>query len=157
VSDHKTLLQVWQPAALGWADGSISSLAPIFAVAVATGDARTTFLVGLSTAIGAAVSMAAAEALSDTGELTGRGAPLRRGVVTGVFTFGGAIVHACPFAFGHFKSALILAAVLSVLELLLLAYVRWRVFQGVTFFGSAAQTIIAGAIALAVGLSLGGV
>src|SRR3712207_1376835 len=91
------VLRVVQPALIGLMDGSVSTLAPVFAVAVASGDARLTFLIGLAAAVGAAISMAFSEGLSDDGSLTGRGGPVLRGTITGVATFVGGIVHTLPF------------------------------------------------------------
>ncbi len=103
------ILQYVQPGLLGLMDGTVSTLAPLFAVAYATGSPHITFLVGLSAAIGAAISMGFAEALSDTGVHTERGHPFTRGLVTGVMTFCGGILHALPFLMPEIHSALVFA------------------------------------------------
>src|SRR3954465_1075254 len=95
--NHSFLLQRVQPAMVGLIDGSLATLAPIFAVALATHDPHYAFVAGLATAVGAGVSMAFSEGLSDDGELTGRGNPLARGAITGAGTFLGGIVHTLPF------------------------------------------------------------
>src|SRR2546421_3116785 len=124
------LLQRVQPAMTGLIDGSLSTVAPIFAVALATHQPRYAFLAGLATAIGAGVSMAFSEGLSDTGDLTGRGKPYVRGAITGVGTFLGGILHTLPFLLPHYRAAIILAIVVVGLELIVLAWMRWRFFKG---------------------------
>jgi erythrin-vacuolar iron transport family protein len=153
VSDeHVFLLQRVQPAMVGLIDGSLSTLAPIFAVVLASHDTRYAFIAGLATSIGAAISMGFSEALSDTGELTGRGTPLSRGLITGGGTFVGGILHSLPFLIPHYYTALIFAVVVVAFELLTLAYLRWRFFQDtfvralgiVTFAGVAIAAVAAG-------------
>ena len=102
-ADRSFLLQVVQPGLTGLIDGSLSTLAPIFAIAVATHRPHYAFLAGVATAIGAGVSMAFSEGLSDTGELTGRGSPFRRGAITGVGTFTGGVLHTLPFLIPEYK------------------------------------------------------
>src|ERR671933_2054525 len=114
---------------VGLIDGSLSTLAPIFSVAVATHKPLYAFIAGLATAIGAAVSMGFSEGLSDTGELTGRGNPIVRGSITGGGTFLGGILHSLPFLIPHYTVALFFAIAVVAFELLLLAYFRWRFFQ----------------------------
>src|SRR5919204_1431486 len=104
------LLQRVQPALTGLIDGSLSTLAPMFAVALATHKPHYAFVAGLATAIGAGVSMAYSEGLSDTGELTGRGRPLLRGVITGAGTFVGGILHTLPFLIPRYHVALLVAS-----------------------------------------------
>jgi VIT1/CCC1 family predicted Fe2+/Mn2+ transporter len=157
VSEHKRLLDTWQPFLLELADGSISTLAPVFAAAVATQDPWVAFLVGMAAAIGAAVSMGVSEALSDDGELTGRGAPLRRGLITGGGTFGGGCLHALPFLLPHYRVALAAAVVVVLAELVGIAWLRWRFFPSATFSSSLVQVTLAGAVVFAVGYFLGGV
>src|SRR2546430_7374477 len=123
------LLQRAQPAMTGLIDGSLSTLAPIFAVAFATHQPRYAFLAGLATAIGAGVSMAFSEGLSDTGELTGRGNPYVRGSITGLGTFLGGVVHTLPFLIAQYRTALLLAFAAIACELLTLAWIRWRFFS----------------------------
>src|SRR5205809_4800833 len=119
--EHQFLLQRVQPAMVGLIDGSLSTLAPIFGIALATHKPRDAFVAGLVTAIGAAVSMGFSEALSDTGELTGRGSPIKRGIITGAGTFLGGILHTLPFLYHDFRIALILAVVVVAFELVGLA------------------------------------
>jgi VIT1/CCC1 family predicted Fe2+/Mn2+ transporter len=128
VTDHQFLLQRIQPAMVGLIDGSLSTLAPIFGIALATHSPRNAFVAGLVTAIGAGVSMGFSEGLSDTGELTGRGNPAHRGLITGGGTFIGGILHTLPFLIPHFKVALIFAVVVVAFELVALALLRWRYF-----------------------------
>src|SRR5262247_4757132 len=118
------VLSVVQPGLAGLMDGSISSLAPLFAAAFATRDSHTAFLVGLATAIGAGISMACSEGLSDDGKLSGRGSPLVRGAVCGLMTFLGAAGHALPFLIPAFLTAALLAAGVVLAELLLIAWIR---------------------------------
>src|ERR687883_1029726 len=115
------LLQRVQPAMTGLIDGSLSTLAPIFAVALATHRPHVAFFAGLATAIGAGISMAFSEGLSDTGEFTGRGNPFTRGAITGAGTFVGGILHTLPFLVPHYRAALISAVVVVGFELIMLA------------------------------------
>ena len=155
-SDHAFVLRTVQPALLGLADGSISTLAPLFAAAVATQDSHVALLVGLSAAIGAAISMGVSEALSDDGSITGRGHPLRRGVVTGLGTLVGAGGHSLPFLIPDYETAMTVAVIVVVLELLAIAWVRWRWFPGTTIRSSIVQVTLAGIIVFAVGILFGG-
>jgi VIT1/CCC1 family predicted Fe2+/Mn2+ transporter len=137
---------------VGLIDGSLSTLAPIFAVVLASHDTRYAFIAGLATSIGAAISMGFSEALSDTGELTGRGTPMSRGLITGGGTFVGGILHSLPFLIPNYYTALICAVVVVAFELVTLAYLRWRFFQDtfiralgiVTFAGVAIAAVAAG-------------
>ena len=117
---------------VGLIDGSLSTLAPIFAIALASHNPRYAFIAGLATSLGAAVSMGFSEALSDTGELTGRGSPIMRGSITGGGTFLGGILHTLPFLIPHYHAALFSAIGVVGFELMVLAYLRWRFF-GDTF------------------------
>ena len=150
------VLRTVQPALLGLADGSISTLAPLFAAAVATQDTHVALLVGLSAAIGAAISMGVSEALSDDGKLTGRGSPLRRGIVTGIGTLVGAGGHSLPFLISSYHTAMTVAVVVVALELVLIAWVRWRWFEGTSVASSIVQVTLAGAIVFGVGVLFGG-
>jgi len=149
---HVFLLQRVQPAMVGLIDGSLSTLAPIFAVVLASHDTRYAFIAGLATSLGAAISMGFSEALSDTGELTGRGSPVVRGAITGGGTFLGGILHSLPFLIPHYSVALFFAIAVVASELIVLAYFRWRFFQDtfvralgiVTFAGVVIVTISAG-------------
>ena len=149
------VLRTIQQALLGLADGSISTLAPLFAAAVATQESHVALLVGLAAAIGAAISMGVSEALSDDGSLTGRGGPLRRGVVTGLGTLIGAGGHSLPFLIPHYETAITVAVIVVGLELLAIAWVRWRWFPGTSVASSIVQVTLAGAVVFAVGLVFG--
>src|SRR3954451_17837770 len=124
-TDQSFLLQRVQPALSGLMDGSLSTLAPIFAVVLATHSPITAFFTGLATALGAGVSMAFSEGLSDTGDLTGRGNPYIRGSITGGGTLLGGIVHTLPFLIPQYGAALAVAALTVALELVTLAWIRW--------------------------------
>jgi VIT1/CCC1 family predicted Fe2+/Mn2+ transporter len=139
---------------VGLVDGSLSTLAPIFSIALATHDTRYAFIAGLATALGAAVSMGFSEGLSDTGELTGRGNPIERGTITGVGTFLGGILHTLPFLIPHYEAALSFAVAVVALELLALAYLRWRFFAD-TFARALGIVTFAGVIIAAVSAGLG--
>src|SRR3954463_10768879 len=123
------LLQRVQPAMTGLIDGSLSTLAPIFAVALATHQPHYAFLAGLATSFGAGLSMAYSEGLSDTGELTGRGHPIMRGAITGIGTFFGGILHTLPFLIPHYKVAVVAAVCVVAVELVALALIRVRFFH----------------------------
>lgn len=148
MNDHNVfLLQRVQPAMTGLIDGSLSTLAPIFAVALATHTPHVAFFAGLATAIGAGVSMAFSEGLSDTGEFTGRGNPFVRGSITGVGTFIGGVLHTLPFLIPHYRAAIIVAIIVVAAELVTLAWLRWRYFE--VSFGRALATVTLGGIIIA--------
>lgn len=153
-TEKSFLLQRVQPAMTGLIDGSLSTLAPIFAVALATHQPRYAFLAGLATAIGAGVSMAFSEGLSDTGDLTGRGSPYVRGAITGGGTFLGGILHTLPFLIPDYRTALIAAVITVTLELLALAFIRSRFFH-TRFLPSFASVTLGGAIIAALSAALG--
>src|ERR687885_2765910 len=152
--EHAFLLQRVQPAMVGLIDGSLSTLAPIFAVVLATHKPHYAFFAGLATAIGAAVSMAFSEGLSDTGEITGRGNPFVRGAITGGGTFVGGILHTLPFLIPHYEAALVLAAIVVAVQLVMLAFLRWRYFQD-SFVKALASVTLGGVIIAAVSAGLG--
>jgi VIT1/CCC1 family predicted Fe2+/Mn2+ transporter len=152
--DKNFLLQVVQPGLAGLMDGSVSTLAPIFAAAFATHSTHVALIIGLSAATGAGISMAFAEALSDTGTETGRGHPMIRGVIIGVMTFIGGIFHTLPFLIGNLTTALYLAYAVVGVELLVIAYIRYHYFK-LNFFWSIVQVIIGGSLVLAAGLLIG--
>jgi VIT1/CCC1 family predicted Fe2+/Mn2+ transporter len=156
VAEQSFLLQRVQPAMTGLIDGSLSTLAPIFAVAFATHRPLYAFFTGLATAIGAGVSMAFSEGLSDTGDLTGRGSPLRRGLITGGGTCLGGIVHTLPFLIPDYRTALLVALATIALELLALAWIRWRFFD-IGFARSLASVALGGAIIVGISAALGAV
>jgi erythrin-vacuolar iron transport family protein len=152
--DHRFLLQRVQPAMVGLIDGSLSTLAPIFAVAIASHDTRYAFIAGLATSLGAAISMGFSEGLSDTGELTGRGSPWARGLITGGGTFVGGILHSLPFLISNYHVALFSAIAVVGCELLALAYLRWRFFQD-TFIRALGIVTFAGMIIVGISVALG--
>jgi len=155
MTDRQTyLLQRVQPAMTGLIDGSLSTLAPIFAVALATKEPHVAFYAGLATAIGAGISMAFSEGLSDTGEFTGRGNPVVRGAITGVGTLIGGILHTLPFLIPHYETALILAIVVVAFELVMLAWLRWRYFE-VSFARALATVTLGGVVIAGVSAALG--
>src|SRR5205809_1589556 len=127
--EHHFLLQRVQPAMVGLIDGSLSTLAPIFSVALISHKPFYAFIAGLATSIGAGISMAFSEGLSDTGELTGRGNPVIRGGITGLGTFVGGILHSLPFLIPSYHAALVTASIVVGFELIVLAALRWRFFR----------------------------
>jgi erythrin-vacuolar iron transport family protein len=148
------LLQRVQPAMTGLIDGSLSTLAPIFAVALATHQPHYAFLAGLATAIGAGVSMAFSEGLSDTGDLTGRGSPYSRGAITGFGTFLGGVLHTLPFLIPQYRTAVLLALAAMAFELLALAWIRQRFFA-TGFLRSFISITLGGVIIATVSAALG--
>ena len=135
-------------------DGSVSTLAPLFAAAFASHDPHITFLIGLSAATGAGISMAFAEALSDTGAETGRGHPITRGAIIGAMTFLGGIFHTLPFLIPHLMLALYVAYVVVGVELIIIAYIRYHFFK-LSFFYSILQVVLGGALVVGAGLLIG--
>jgi erythrin-vacuolar iron transport family protein len=150
------LLQRAQPAMTGLIDGSLSTLAPIFAVAFATHQPHDAFLAGLATAIGAGVSMAFSEGLSDTGALTGRGRPYLRGAITGAGTFLGGVLHTLPFLIPEYHTAVLVALAAMAFELLALASIRRRFF-GTGFLRSLICVTLGGVIIATISAALGAV
>jgi erythrin-vacuolar iron transport family protein len=148
------ILQTIQPGLAGLMDGSVSTLAPIFAAAFATHSPHVTFVIGLSAATGAGISMAFAEALSDDGTLTGRGSPWRRGFIIGFMTFLGGIFHTLPFLLPSIHTALIAAYLVVATELMIIAYIRYRYFS-MSFWLSGLQVIVGGALVFAAGILIG--
>jgi hypothetical protein len=128
-TSHKFLLRVVQPGLAGLMDGSVSTLAPLFATAFATHKPFTAFLVGMASATGAGISMAFSEGLSDNGELTGRGGPVVRGTITGFMTFLGGSLHTLPFLVTQLQVALVLAYAVVAVELVAIAAIRHRYFR----------------------------
>ena len=135
-------------------DGSVSTLAPIFATAFATGRSHTVFLIGAASAVGAGISMAFSEGLSDNGELTGRGKPLFRGVVTGAMTFLGGFLHTLPFLIPEVHKALMLAYAVVGVELIAIAWIRFR-YMNTAFALSCLQVIVGGGLVFAAGVLIG--
>ncbi|MFC5268103.1 hypothetical protein ACFPJ1_38830 [Kribbella qitaiheensis] len=138
----------------GLMDGSLSTLAPIFAVALATHQPHYAFFAGLASAIGAGVSMAFSEGLSDTGDLTGRGNPYLRGSITGAGTFLGGVLHTLPFLIPQLRAALIVAVVVVGFELLVLSWIRWRFFK-TGFVRSFVSITLGGAIIVGISAAIG--
>jgi len=153
-SEHDFLLQRAQPAMVGLIDGSLSTLAPIFSVAVVSHKPFYAFVAGLATSIGAGISMAFSEGLSDTGVLTGRGSPLVRGGITGLGTFVGGILHSLPFLIPHYGAALVTALIVVAFELVALAFLRVKFFK-TSFATSLAAVSLAGAVIVGVSVTLG--
>jgi VIT1/CCC1 family predicted Fe2+/Mn2+ transporter len=154
--DRSFLLQRAQPAMTGLIDGSLSTLAPVFAVLFATHQPHYAFFAGLATAIGAGVSMAFSEGLSDTGDLTGRGNPYLRGSITGAGTFLGGVLHTLPFLIPQYRAALVAAVATIAFELVTLAWIRWRFFN-TSFLRSFVSIAVGGAIIASVSAALGAV
>ena len=154
MSEQSFLLQRVQPAMVGLVDGSLATLAPIFAVALATHKPHYAFVAGLASALAAGVSMAYSEGLSDTGELTGRGRPAVRGAITGVGTFLGGILHTLPFLIPHYEVALVAALVVVGLELLGLAWIRQRFF-GAGYWSSLGWIVFAATVIVVISGALG--
>ena len=148
------LLERVQPALSGLMDGSLSTLAPIFAVVLATHHPLTAFFTGAATALGAGVSMAFSEGLSDTGDLTGRGRPVLRGAITGGGTFAGGIFHTLPFLIPGYGAAISAAVVVVTGELLTLAWLRHKFFQ-TSFARSFVAVAVGGAIIASLSAALG--
>jgi VIT1/CCC1 family predicted Fe2+/Mn2+ transporter len=152
-SEEERMLRVVQPGLLGLTDGTLSTLAPIFAAAYIAGS-RAALLVGLSAALGAAISMGVSEALSDDGKLTGRGSSVARGVVTGVATFVGGAFHSLPFVISNVHVALAIAYCVVGTELIAIAWVRKR-FLRMPLSGSLIQVTLAGIVIAGAGFLVG--
>jgi hypothetical protein len=147
------VLRVVQPALVGMIDGTVSSLAPIFAAAIAS-SSHTALLVGFSTALGAGVSMGWSEALSDTGEQTGRGSAVVRGAITGGMTTVGGLFHTLPFIISDVNKALLVAGIVVAVELFAIAWIRNR-FLEVSMRSSLLVVTVGGAIVLGIGVAIG--
>jgi rubrerythrin len=148
------VLQVIQPGLAGLMDGSVSTLAPVFAAAFATGHSWDAFLVGMAASIGAGISMGFAEALSDNGSLTGRGAPLMRGVICGLMTTLGGIGHTLPFLIPDFMVATVIAMIVVIVELGIISWIRWR-YMDTPPLSAALQVGFGGALVFATGILIG--
>ena len=148
------MLQVVQPGLAGLMDGSISTLAPLFAAAFATRNTWETFLVGLAASVGAGVSMGFAEALSDDGSLTGRGKPWIRGGITGLMTSVGGIGHTMPYLIGDFNIATSIAIAVVMIELWVIAWIRAR-YMDTRFLRAAFEVVVGGLIVFAAGILIG--
>lgn len=148
------LLQVVQPGLAGLIDGSVSTLAPIFAAAFATHDSWSAFLVGLAASIGAGISMGLTEALSDDGEITGRGHPWLRGGVCGLMTAVGGLGHTLPYLIPDFWTATAVAGLVVVVELFAIAWIRWR-YMETPFLSATVQVVLGGILVLLAGIFIG--
>ncbi len=153
---HRRLfvLQIVQPGLAGLMDGSVSTLAPVFAAAFATHDSIDAFRVGLAASVGAGISMGFAEALSDDGSLTGRGKPLLRGVVCGLMTTAGGIGHTLPYLIRNFYTATAVAVVVVTFELLIISWIRKR-YMDTQFLSAAIQVIVGGVLVFITGIIIG--
>jgi rubrerythrin len=154
VAHRQFLLTYVQPGLAGLMDGSVSTLAPVFAAAFATHDPWQTFLVGSAASIGAGISMGFTEALSDDGALTGRGSPVARGVSCGVMTTLGGLGHALPYLIPEFWTATLIAIVVVIFELIAIAWIRWRYMQS-PFLSATLQIVLGGALVFAAGILIG--
>ena len=152
---HRQFILTWvQPGLAGLMDGSVSTLAPIFAAAFATGDTWQTFLVGLAASVGAGISMGFTEAASDDGELSGRGSPVKRGIASGVMTTIGGLGHALPYLIPDFNTATTLAIIIVFFELWAIAWIQNR-YMDTPFFRAAFQVVLGGALVFAAGILIG--
>ena len=149
------LLQIVQPGLSGLIDGSISTLAPIFAAAFATQSTHEAFLVGLAASVGGGISMGLTEAMSDDGEITGRGSPWIRGFACGGMTMIGGLGHTLPYLIHDFWTATTIAAIIAVLELLAISWIRWK-YMDTPFPSAMVQIIFGGSLVLAAGILIGG-
>ena len=152
---HREFVLTWvQPGLAGLMDGSVSTLAPIFAAAFATGDTWKTFLVGLAASVGAGISMGFTEAASDDGTISGRGSPLKRGLASGVMTAVGGLGHALPYLIRHFWTATVIAMVVVFVELWAIAWVQNR-YMETPFWRATLQVVVGGALVFAAGILIG--
>ena len=151
---RRFILQIIQPGLVGLMDGSVSTLAPVFAAAFATHSSWNAFVVGLAASVGAGISMGFAEALADDGKLSGRGAPLLRGLVCGLMTMAGGIGHTLPFLIPDFTTALVIAVCVVVAELAAISWVQWR-FMDTPPLSAAAKVMLGGALVFAAGVLIG--
>jgi len=151
---RKFVLQIVQPGLAGLMDGSVSTLAPVFAAAFATRESRDAFLVGMAASLGAGISMGFAEAMSDDGVLSGRGKPLIRGVVCGAMTTAGGIGHTLPFLISNFYYAMYIAVAIVVVELGVIAWIRHR-YMDTPLLSAAFQVIVGGTLVFIVGILIG--
>lgn len=148
------LLQIVQPGLVGLVDGSVSTLAPLFAAAFATHNTWNTFLIGLAASVGAGISMGFAEALSDDGSLTGRGHPWVRGVASGLMTTAGGLGHTLPYLIPHFRTATIAACIVVGIELAAISYIRHR-YMDTPLFNTALQVVVGGLLVFLTGILIG--
>lgn len=152
---HRQFILTWvQPGLAGLMDGSVSTLAPIFATAFATHDTWTTFIVGLAASVGAGISMGFTEAASDDGQISGRGSPVKRGVASGVMTTVGGLGHALPYLIPEFWTATTIATIIVFIELWVIAWIQNK-YMETPFFRAAFQVVLGGALVFAAGILIG--
>ncbi|KIC22729.1 MULTISPECIES: iron exporter MbfA [unclassified Leisingera] len=152
---HRQFVLTWvQPGLAGLMDGSVSTLAPIFATAFATQDTWTTFLVGMAASVGAGISMGFTEAASDDGELSGRGSPVKRGLASGIMTTVGGLGHALPYLIPEFWTATTLALLIVFVELWAIAWIQNK-FMETPFWRATMQVVLGGALVLGAGALIG--
>jgi rubrerythrin len=151
---RRFVLQIVQPGLVGLMDGSVSTLAPVFAAAFATQVSWNAFLVGMAASIGAGISMGFAEALSDDGKISGRGTPIIRGLITGAMTTVGGIGHTLPYLIPDFRTATTLAVAVVVVELAAISWIRWK-YMETNLFRAALQIMVGGALVFACGVLIG--
>ena len=151
---RRFILQIIQPGLVGLMDGSVSTLAPVFAAAFATQNPWNAFLVGLAASIGAGISMGFAEALADDGKLSGRGTPFLRGLVCGLMTIAGGIGHTLPYLIPNFVTATVIACGVVVIELAVIAWIQWR-YMDTPPLSAAAKVMLGGGLVLAAGILIG--
>jgi erythrin-vacuolar iron transport family protein len=153
---HRQFVLTWvQPGLAGLMDGSVSTLAPIFATAFATQNTHTTFLVGLAASVGAGISMGFTEVASDDGQLSGRGSPIKRGLAAGVMTALGGLGHALPYLIPHFWTATTIAMAVVFVELWAIAWIQNR-YMDTPFLRASFQVVLGGALVFAAGVLIGG-
>ncbi|SEF10222.1 Rubrerythrin [Rhizobiales bacterium GAS191] len=153
-ASRKFVLQIIQPGLVGLMDGSVSTLAPVFAAAFATHNSWNAFLVGMAASLGAGISMGFAEALADDGKISGRGTPYLRGLVCGLMTVAGGIGHTLPYLIADFYTATAVAVVVVVIELLTIAWIQWR-YMKTPPVSAAAKVMLGGGLVLATGVLIG--
>jgi len=152
---HRQFVLTWvQPGLAGLMDGSVSTLAPIFAAAFATGDTWNTFLVGLAASVGAGISMGFTEAASDDGAISGRGSPVKRGIASGVMTTLGGLGHALPYLIPQFWTATIIALIVVFIELWAIAWIQNK-YMDTPFWRATLQVVVGGGLVLAAGVVIG--
>lgn len=154
VSRRLLLLQIVQPGLSGLIDGSISTLAPIFAAAFATGNSWDAFVVGLAASVGGGISMGLTEGMSDDGEITGRGSPWVRGLACGGMTAIGGLGHTLPYLISDFKTATAVAIAIVIMELIAISWIRWK-YMETPFHSAMIQILLGGALVLAAGILIG--
>ena len=151
---RRFILQIIQPGLVGLMDGSVSTLAPVFAAAFATRDPWNAFQVGMAASLGAGISMGFAEALADDGKLSGRGKPLLRGLVCGLMTIAGGIGHTLPYLIQNFVAATAVAAIVVVFELMAIAWIQWR-YMETPPLSAVAKVMLGGGLVLLTGVLIG--